>query len=305
MLHAAASPSRVTAPGGSAGQRVALHKHEAAGNDFLVLVDPAAPWAPSVAFVQAACDRRRGIGADGLLVVRPATGDADLEMALLNADGSRAEMSGNGIRCLVQAAVMAGLAEPGNVRVRTDAGLRMVAYEGADGVGSASVEMGQVTLGEELDSPVPGARARRAGVGNPHVVVVVGADAGGAGAAGVHGTNDVDLSSIDLPELAGRVTALVGEPVNVEVVRAVADDVLALRVFERGVGETAACGTGSCAAAAAARAWGLVGDDVPVANPGGTLDVHLDGAGGAVLAGPVRRIAEVRVPLPRPVTAAR
>ncbi len=317
MVHAAASPTDATVPdaavpGMAAGRRVAMKKHEAAGNDFLVHVDPGATWVPSPAFVVSVCDRRRGIGADGLVLVRPAVDDADLEMVLYNADGTRAEMSGNGIRCLVQAAVLTGLAKPGMVRVKTDAGLRVVEYEGTDGMGSASVEMGSVDLGEELESPIPGSRARRAGVGNPHVVVVVddagdgdgagrdgagrdGAGCGGAGCDGPAGSAQADLSAIDLTRLARQMTALVGEPVNVEVVQRAGEDVLALRVFERGVGETAACGTGSCAAAAVAHGFGLVGEVVAVQNPGGTLSVRLGAGPGTpvVLRGPVRHVADV------------
>ncbi len=307
MVHAAASPTDATVPdaavpGMAAGRRVAMKKHEAAGNDFLVHVDPGATWVPSPAFVVSVCDRRRGIGADGLVLVRPAVDDADLEMVLYNADGTRAEMSGNGIRCLVQAAVLTGLAKPGMVRVKTDAGLRVVEYEGTDGMGSASVEMGSVDLGEELESPIPGSRARRAGVGNPHVVVVVddagdgdGAGRDGAGCGGPAGSAQADLSAIDLTRLARQMTALVGEPVNVEVVQRAGEDVLALRVFERGVGETAACGTGSCAAAAVAHGFGLVGEVVAVQNPGGTLSVRLGAGPGTpvVLRGPVRHVADV------------
>lgn len=264
-----------------------LTKHEGAGNDFLVVVEgPGGAGVDGVdgAVARALCDRRRGVGADGLVLVRRGTAGADLAMDLWNADGSEAEMSGNGIRCLAQAAVQAGLVGPPRFTVATGAGLRTVDYRtGPDpDAATASVDMGAVRLGAART--VAGHRARDAHVGNPHVVVLV----------------DGALDEVHLEQLA----AAAGAGVNVEVVTPAAGG-LALRVWERGVGETLACGTGSCAAAAAARAWGLVGDDIPVANPGGTLDVHLDGVGGAVLAGPVRRIAEVRVPLPRPVTAAR
>lgn len=291
MVHAAAPVPIVTVPAAAPCQAVELKKHEAAGNDFLVLVDADSTWAPSAAFVRSVCDRRRGVGADGLLLARPGEHGADLEMVLYNADGSRAEMSGNGIRCLVQAAVMAGLAETGTLQVRTDAGVRVVEYEGEGGLGTATVEMGSVDLGEELECPLPGARAQKAAVGNPHVVVVVGA---ASGAPDALGTED-DLSAVDLEGLARQVTALVGEPVNVEVVRPSGAGTLALRVFERGVGETAACGTGSCAAVAVAHRLELVGEVVAVESPGGTLTVRLGSVPGgpALLRGPVRHVADV------------
>ncbi|MGH8981592.1 MAG: diaminopimelate epimerase, partial [Acidimicrobiales bacterium] len=288
MPHApapATEPSQPASPGGT----LALSKHEAAGNDFLVLVGTGETAPPSSALVRAVCDRRRGVGADGLLVVRPWEGDADLDMVLYNADGSRAEMSGNGIRCLVHAAVMAGLARTGPVRVRTDAGVRLVEYSADGTLARASVDMGVVTLGDEVEPPVPGAHARRADVGNPHVVVLL--------AAATDESATTGLESLDLRTLAGKVTAMVGEPMNVEVVVPVGERALALRVFERGVGETAACGTGSCAAAAVAHELGLVDRVVTVESPGGALTVRLGEAPGtpAVLSGPVRHVADVVV----------
>lgn len=311
MVQAAAHrPDAASEEGAAAHRSLALSKHEAAGNDFLVLVDTEATWEPSAAFVRSVCDRRRGVGADGLLVVRPGDAVADLAMLLFNADGSRAEMSGNGIRCLAQAAVMAGLVAPGTLRIRTDAGVRRVEYATEGVAASASVDMGEVDLGDELASPLPGARARRASVGNPHLVVVIGAGDGagregavaptnlsGADPASI-GADGVDFAGIDLAAVARDVTAKLGEPVNVEVVRPTGSDTLELRVFERGVGETAACGTGSCAAAAVARSFGLVGDVVSVENPGGLLTVRLGAVPGepVFLSGPVRHVADVVLP---------
>ena len=273
---------------GTAGDArpLALSKHEAAGNDFLVLVDLDGAWDLGPTEARWLCDRRLGVGADGLLIARRAdAGGAALSMVLHNADGTRAEMSGNGIRCLVQAAVLAGVAATGPVRVSTDAGVRTVELvPGPNGaVAWAAVDMGPVRLGGEVASPLPGTRARLADVGNPHLVLA----------------GDVAMDTVDLAALHRRVTELLGAPVNVEVVRATRPGGLALRVFERGVGETAACGTGSCAAAAVARSLGMVGDVVEVANPGGALEVRLpdegDRNGSAVLAGPVRRVAVVLV----------
>lgn len=276
---------------GEGPQRLVLSKHEAAGNDFLVLVDGDGSRAAALTpgRVRVLCDRRRGVGADGLIVVSPLGKDGDLAMVLFNADGSQAEMSGNGIRCLAQAAVAAGLVRAGTFRVSTAAGTRAVEYPDGDAgsrAGTASVEMGPVRLGPEVDSPVPGARARLADVGNPHVVVI--------------GGPDLDVDDIDLATVSARISQLeqCSGGVNVEIVRAgPAPGTLDLRVFERGVGETLACGTGSCAAAAVAHDYGLVGERVLVVNPGGALGIRLPGEDGdpVVLTGPVRHVAEVTV----------
>jgi diaminopimelate epimerase len=108
---------------------------------------------------------------------------------------------------------------------------------------------------------------------------------------------DVELETVDLDALGAEVAHRFGAPVNVEVVRPLPEDAgLAMRVFERGVGETEACGTGSCAAAAVARSLGLAGDRVVVANPGGRMEVRLGGAGAPVfLGGPVRHVADLLV----------
>ena len=110
-------------------------KHEGAGNDFLVVLDPDDAVRFSVAQVRLLADRRRGIGADGIIRVGPGRGGCDLSMQLHNADGSEAEMSGNGIRCLAQAAVDAGLVSPPGFTVATAGGRRTVEYSPGDALG--------------------------------------------------------------------------------------------------------------------------------------------------------------------------
>jgi len=129
--------------------------------------------------------------------------------------------------------------------------------------------------------PERGWRARTVCVGNPHLVLL--------------GT---DLGGVDVARAGTAAQQAYPGGINLELVSpGPAPDELALRVWERGVGETLACGTGSCAAAAAARAWGVVGGRVRVHNPGGTLEVRLNGTG-VVLAGPVRRVCAVEVDIP-------
>jgi diaminopimelate epimerase len=247
-----------------------------------VLLDPAGRRPVSAAEARALCDRRRGVGADGVLRAGPGDDDAALSMDLRNADGTTAEMSGNGIRCLVQAAVDGGLVATGAVVVRTGAGLRTVDYRpgAAPGLGSGRVAMGAVVVGDRV--AVPGWRwGRRVDVGNPHVVLFGAAPDDGA-----------------LARLGAQVERSVDGGANVEFVWRGADvgavDEIVLRVWERGVGETLACGTGACAAAAAAHAEGDVGPRVTVRSPGGRLEVEL-GDDGAVLSGPTQVVGEVHV----------
>ncbi|MHB8438936.1 MAG: diaminopimelate epimerase [Acidimicrobiales bacterium] len=268
-----------------------LVKLHGAGNDFLVLLDEQDRWPLDASWALAVCDRRRGIGADGMIrLTRTASG---LAMELRNADGSPAEMSGNGIRCLVQAAVDAGwvaLDESGraSVAVDTDAGLRQVDYRTTGtGRGHARVAMGMPQLGEELlpddgilsGQPVRAARVAR--MGNPHIVLMM----------------DEGASDGLFDALGRALSERTPEGANVEFVVMLGPDEISMRVWERGVGETLACGTGSCAAAAVVHAWGEVGTHVTVHNPGGLLEVELV-AEGAFLSGPVEAVGDVMLRAP-------
>jgi diaminopimelate epimerase len=259
-----------------------LSKHEGAGNDFLVLLDPSDEIRFTPAEVRGLCDRRRGVGADGLIRVGPGDGGAVVSMELHNADGGLAETSGNGLRCLAQAAVDAAVVTPPRFTVATGAGVATIDYQASDSPGSAraTVDMGAVRLIGPA-STAAGRPAQRADTGNPHLVVRCD-----------------DPAEIDLPVLGPELAADYPEGINVEFVAAgPGPDEITMRVWERGVGETWACGSGSCAAAAVARAWGLVGANVHVRNPGGTLEVSLGEKDGdpVLLGGPVRRVADVVV----------
>jgi len=260
-----------------------LTKHHGAGNDFLVLVDPEGGTPLGADQARALCDRHLGVGADGLLTLGPPADGAALSMVLRNADGGLAEMSGNGLRCLAQAAVLAGLAAPPRFTVATAAGVRTVTYTPSEApwLADAAVDMGPVTLGPDVGVPFEGAlRARRADVGNPHLVVQV-----------------PDARAVAVAVLGPELEAAWPGGMNVEFVSTDGAGGLDLAVWERGAGVTLACGTGTCASAEVARAWGLAGDRVAVANPGGRLEVTLGAAPGdpVTLAGPVRKVAEVTV----------
>jgi diaminopimelate epimerase len=249
-----------------------LQKWHGAGNDFLVDVGDGvrSDWTPEAA--SAVCDRHTGFGADGLLVADTAGGV--LTMTLFNADGSTAEMSGNGIRCLVAAYLRATGVETPTVDVMTEAGRRTVALTMAGDHGLGSVAMGTVSVGTPLAGTLGVAN-----VGNPHVVVL----------------DNPDWTDRDRETLAQQWAVQVGGA-NVEFVTVIDEHAVAIRVIERGVGWTQACGTGSCATAAVCAARGLTGDVVSVRNPGGELRVTL-ARGEATLEGPVQWVGTVEWPL--------
>ncbi len=274
-----------------------LVKYQALGNDFLLALDPAGlPGTDELPddFVIGVCDRHSGIGADGIIVVRPLGQEAAADgcdmpcvaMELRNADGGRAETSGNGLRCLGLALVDARLVSGSQVCVVTDAGRRLVTVlERIDGASaSVRVEMGTVAVGEAGPVPLLGGswQARRVGVGNPHLVV--------------WGSS---LQGLDVAGLGAKLEAATPGGQNVEFVAPDGEGGLELVVWERGAGVTRACGSGSCAAAGAARASGMVGDRVVVRNPGGSLVVDLEGddvlAPVAFLSGPATRVFAVEL----------
>ena len=264
-----------------------LTKHHGLGNDFLVLLDPDGIHPVSPEQAAALCDRRTGIGADGLLRATAGTGGADITMQLLNADGSTAEMSGNGIRCLAQAVFQAGLAPPPVLHVATDAGPRTVRVLGRSGTDThrMSVEMGQAkVVGAEPEWVVGEVlRATRVDVGNPHLVL----HWGGAGLP------DPDA----LVALAAPIDAATPGGINVEVIlpSATPGD-LDLVVYERGVGPTQACGTGACAVVAAAHEWELCGPTTTVHMPGGPAEVTLGDP--VLLTGDTTSVAILDTPWP-------
>ncbi len=255
-----------------------LTKHHGLGNDFLVAFADTLPEdAPQLA--RELCHRTRGVGADGLILALPGDPAAgtDATMVLFNADGSRAEMSGNGIRCLAQA-VVERQGQGAELSIGTDAGVRAVSVEPGDdpAVALVRVDMGPVSPGPALDGiDFPdGLRFATADVGNPHLVIQV-TDAGAV---------DPAADGPELSQLAGGV--------NVEFISPRPDGRgIDLRVWERGVGVTEACGTGACAAAQAAHRWGLTGTVVQVSMPGGDVTVELGDT--AVLIGPAAFIAAV------------
>ncbi len=262
---------------------LAMTKHHGLGNDFLVLIDLEDRHHLTDQVVSGLCERHRGVGADGLIRVLPGSGGAAVSMELRNSDGSRAEMSGNGIRCLAQAVVDAGVVRERDFAVATDAGVRSVSVRGGGGRGVVEVivEMGVVALDARVPAGLPGKLACEVSVGNPHLVLLF---------SDVEGLAPTDVGPV--------VNSMLEDDVNVELLAAgPAEGEVSIRIWERGAGETLASGTGSTAAAAAARHWGLTGDRVVVNNPGGRLAVDLSGTM-AVLAGEAVHVARIEVDIP-------
>jgi len=276
-----------------------LTKHHGLGNDFLVMLDTHGSHPLEADLARALCDRHTGVGADGLLRASPpdAGSPALARMELRNADGSLAEMSGNGIRCLAQALVLGrwpGVAPStpvgAEILIDTDAGRRTVTVHGPlDAVTlSLSVAMGPAQVDGEAPEWTGGAvgRALVVDMGNPHVVLDLTSASAQAAA------------EVDLVALGESVNAKVPGGANVHLLTIEpGTGGIAIRTYERGVGPTQACGTGACASAAAARVWGLVGSQVPVDMPGGRAEVTL-GAGDAdpvVLRGPATFVAEIEL----------
>ena len=264
-----------------------LTKHHGLGNDFLVLLDLDGTRPVSPAAAVALCDRRTGLGADGLLRATAGTGGGQVTMELINADGSSAEMSGNGIRCLAQAAFLAGAASPPELVVATDAGLRTVRVlaRTAAHTHRMSVDMGQAKVVGSEPEWVEGEvlQATRVDVGNPHVVLRWGG-------AELPGRDE-------LVALGERIDGATPGGVNVEVVLpGAAPGELDMVVYERGVGPTLACGTGACATVAAAQEWELCGATATVHMPGGPAEVALGDP--VVLTGEVTSVAAIETPWP-------
>ncbi len=260
--------------------RLELSKYEALGNDFLIIADWRRKGRFEAVLAAVLCDRHRGIGADGLIRVSAPDHGGALRMDLLNADGTSAPTSGNGLRCAVLCARDLGLVRAQRLVVETEAGdvQASLGVAGAPDSMVVRVELGVVRVEPLPISPVEGRRAYQVDVGNPHLVLI--------------GTS---LDGVDLAAVGPGLERGVPGGRNVEFVGCHAGtDELRLAVWERGAGLTLACGSGSVAAAAAARSAGLVGDLVVVHNPGGDLRVELaDTEAGlvAALIGPARRVA--------------
>lgn len=265
------------------------------GNDFLLAnpEDESQDWA---AISRAMCERHFGVGADGLMLVLPSE-KADVRMRLFNADGSEAEVSGNGVRCLVKYAIEGGIAKPTNDQLTVEVAhevLRADVTMSGEEVSAVRLSMGapifepkEIPMLAEVEPPVLDFPIEASGemlivncvsMGNPHAVLFV----------------SQPVEDYPLERLGPVVEYHVAFPqrVNFGVARVEARDRMHVRVWERGVGETLACGTGSCAAMVVARLHDLAGERVEIVQPGGNLIVEWDGKGEVFLSGPAEFIFE-------------
>lgn len=263
-------------------ERLPFVKMEGAGNDYIYLdaITHAIDTALVPALAVRLSDRHYGVGADGVIVLA-ASERADCRMLMWNADGTRAEMCGNGIRCLAVLAHEAGHVPSMSMTVESDSGIRQIDLitDAAGAITGASVDMGEVSLvGEPATVTADGAEWTYypGDAGNPHAVIFC----------------DRPVDDVPVARVGSAVQQLPAFPqgVNVEFVRVLEDGSLEQRTYERGSGETLACGSGATVAALAAIVTGrLPGPEVSVRLRGGTLIVRRDGSR-LVMAGPARTV---------------
>ncbi len=268
-------------------------KMEGAGNDY-IYVDGRTdrPEDPAGA-ARLVSDRHFGVGSDGLIIINPSD-IADFEMEMYNADGSRGRMCGNGIRCVGKYVYDHGLTDKKTLKIETLSGVKtLVLTTGSDGtVSSVRVDMGEPLLKpDEIPVLIPGDRVvgieREFGgvsyaitcvsMGNPHCVVFTGTD-----------VRELDLKAIG-PLF--ETDPVFPDRVNTEFVNVLDSGHLRMRVWERGSGETMACGTGACAVAAAAFLNGYTGRSVTVSLTGGDLEIEWSEEDGKIyMNGPAREV---------------
>lgn len=273
---------------------VRFAKYQGTGNDFVLVLDPRGERPFTAAEIAALCDRRFGVGADGVIRVTGEGSDAaPFFMDYVNADGSRAEMCGNGIRCVAALLYDEGLVPGEAFPIGTRAGTKLVELDVREGrLAGVAVEMGTpaFTLASIpmrgpawerfLAEPIelgPGwvAKASAVSMGNPHLVVFLDDDPERVQVAHVGAALEHD------PRFP--------EGTNVEFAQVRGDRIVA-RVWERGSGETMACGSGACAVAVAANEAGLVPRSTVVAFPGGELSIERREDGSVRLSGPAARV---------------
>jgi len=275
--------------------RMQFTKMQGLGNDFVVIDATREPVALDAGQLRRLADRRFGVGCDQVLMVEPAPGpEADFGYRIFNADGGEVEHCGNGARCFARYVTERGLFSGDRIRVST-AGGPLVLYLEEDG--QVRVDMGVPVL---APSAVPFVAEKQqpvylletgeeqiqigvAGLGNPHAVLRV---------------DDVDTAPV--ARLGPVIESHERFPrrVNAGFMQVISPDHIRLRVYERGVGETLACGTGACAAVIVGQMWELLAQEVAVDLPGGRLAVSWQGPGEPVwMRGPATTVFEGEIDL--------
>jgi diaminopimelate epimerase len=271
-------------------------KMHGAGNDFVILDGIREELPPIETLAVGISDRHFGIGCDQLLVVRPSRA-ADFRMEIYNADGSQVEMCGNGLRAFYKFLRDRGHTDAEEISVETLGGVMRPRWAGTDQV---RVNMGQPVLapakipttlglgdGPVLDVPLEidgeSMRVSSVSMGNPHAVVVV-----------------ADPDAVPLEHIGAQIERLPAFPngVNVEFITPTSRDRIRQRTWERGVGETLACGSGACAAAVVSMLRDLVDRAVTVELRGGELEIRWEGVGSSVfMTGPAAEVYSGEFPL--------
>jgi diaminopimelate epimerase len=263
-------------------------KMQGLGNDFVVIDGIRQTVALTAGQIQAIADRHFGIGCDQLLLVEPSSDPrVDFRYRIFNADGEEVEQCGNGARCFARFVRDEGLSERDTLRVETRAGVIELMLEGAEQV---TVNMGCPRLEPAAIPFLAAEQATRypirvaddeweigaVSMGNPHAVVQV---------------RDIDEAPLATLGPLLESHARFPRRTNVGFMQVLRPDRIRLRVYERGVGETLACGTGACAAVVVGSVQGLLRDTVAVELPGGTLTIHWAGGNTPVsMTGPARRV---------------
>jgi len=277
-------------------------KLQGAANDF-VLIEAEGMHRDWSQLALAICDRHLGVGADGLLLLLPSD-KADFLMRTFDADGSEAETCGNGIRCLARYVLEKGKVSPDRteITVETAAGISHIKWETKDDrVYKFQANMGKPRFKAD-EIPIAPEKAvgdivditgmlsckttvndieltlNMVSMGNPHAVHFI-----------EQSVNEFPLSEIGPPV---ENLLLFPRRVNFEIARITGKDHLEARVWERGVGETLACGSGACAVAVASKILGYTGRSVDIKLPGGVLDAEWNGDGEVILGGPAEIVFE-------------
>ncbi len=262
-------------------------KYEATANDFVMLDRSSGGGEPSAEQVRLLCDRHLGVGADGVILLLPSE-RADVRMKIINADGTEAEMCGNGARALLLFASDLGVVSADRVEIETAAGIRTVTRSEGERGPAFTVGMGRPSW-LRADVPMEGEgdaveallelgdrtlTATCLSMGNPHCVVFV-----------------EDVGGYPVKEIGPRLERHPSFPqrTNVEFAQVLDAGRIRARVWERGVGETMACGTGACAVLVAANLVGLAGRAAAVTLPGGELEVEWTDEE-VLLTGPARHV---------------
>jgi diaminopimelate epimerase len=266
-----------------------FHKYHALGNDYLVVDARSLTRELSVSDIQRICDRHLGVGSDGILLgPLPATADAPFALRIFNPDGSEAQKSGNGLRIFCRYLFDCKLVANTSFRIHTKGGVVEATVHGRGE--SVTVEMGRVTF-DSAAIPLAGPRREVirerkqfgeemltitcASIGNPHCVVELEADEDMARRIGPLIEND----------------AMFPERTNVQFLKVIDRNHIAIRIWERGAGYTLASGSSSSAAAAAAHRLGLVDSHVAVHMPGGTIQIDIAADYAITMTGGVTRVA--------------